>query len=107
MYQLEFIDKGEVEDESDSLESVNLEEEFFDSNLSVDEEIAKEIEEKERNIDDEMWSESRQHIEEVMSVLHFNKEEVEEQLIMKQDNNDRLAFSKQTFERNLMLDKYL
>ncbi len=99
------IDKDEVENESDSLESVSLEEEFFKNNLSVDEEIAKEIEEKGRIMDDEMWSESRQHIEEVMSVL--NKEEVEEQPIMKQDNNDQFAFSKLTLERNLMLDKYL
>ena len=101
------IDKDEVENESDSLESVSLEEEFFKNNLSVDEEIAKEIEEKGRIMDDEMWSESRQHIEEVMSVLHINKEEVEEQPIMKQDNNDQFAFSKLTLERNLMLDKYL
>ncbi len=101
------VDKDEVENESYSLESVSLKEELFENNLSVDEEIAKEIEEKGRNMDDEMWSESRQHIEEVMSVLHINKEEVEEQPIMKQDNNDQFAFSKQTFERNLMLDKYL
>lgn len=83
---------------------MNMEEEFFELNLSVDKQILKEIEETEKNLDDEMWCENMKHIEVVLSALNISKLEKQQE---QNEKCDSLEISREASERSQMLDKHL